>query len=772
MPRAALSRPAVLALGLVALAWALFVSRWIAADAVVPWDSKNHFYPMLRFLGAAFARGEVPLWNPFHFGGHPSVADPQSLLFTPTLAWLAAVTPNPSLLAFDMVVFAHLLAGGLAAAALGLRFGWHPVAAAFVGLIVIAGGSAAGRLQHTGMIVSYALLPVAWLLLEMALARRSLALAAAFGVVAALMALGRDQVAFLGGLMLIAWAGLRVVAVPDRLAALKSAAPVLLVGGVVGAAILAVPALLTLQLLADSNRPEIGFGTAVKGSLSPANAATLIAPDVFGTLTSMYTYWGPGPQSHGPSDWTDPSVNYLFFGTLPALLFLGVGVAGGRLWRLGVEARFVLIAGALAALYALGRHTPAFELLFQHLPGVALYRRPADATFLFNIAAAFGVGALVDALVRRRIVVSPWVLAGVGAGAVGLLVWALTYAVRADRLSDAMPAALAGAAAVGLALAVLAVVGRLPRPALLLGLAFAVTAGELSLRNGAGMVNAEPRARYAVLEAPGGAERRALDVISEALVRLNDGERRPRVEIVGLPGPWMNAAMIYGHEDTVSYNPLRLEGYQRAVGPGENAGDINLRRFPWSFRGYHSMMARLLGIEIVAFDRPIERLPAHVPPIRGAVPLLAGPKVWVYRLPPAVPRVVLAGRARTVDGSALLAARTLPAFEPREEALIDAETPPERAHDGAGGRARIERYGANAIEIAVEAPGGGVLVLHDLWYPGWTAEVDGVRVPVLKANLIFRGVEVPAGAERVVFRFEPLSVAALGDAVAALGQDR
>ena len=71
--------------------WATAALAWWAVGGVVPWDSKNHFYPMLRYLAASLAQGEWPLWNPYHFSGHPTVADPQSLLFTPTMvlfAWL------------------------------------------------------------------------------------------------------------------------------------------------------------------------------------------------------------------------------------------------------------------------------------------------------------------------------------------------------------------------------------------------------------------------------------------------------------------------------------------------------------------------------------------------------------------------------------------------------------------------------------------------------------------------------------------------------------
>jgi uncharacterized membrane protein YfhO len=78
--------------------------------------------------------------------------------------------------------------------------------------------------------------------------------------------------------------------------------------------------------------------------------------------------------------------------------------------------------------------------------------------------------------------------------------------------------------------------------------------------------------------------------------------------------------------------------------------------------------------------------------------------------------------------------------------------------DTAKGKASIVSYGRNSVVIDVDSTEMGVLVLHDIFYPGWEVSVDGERKPILRTNLLFRGVEVTAGRHRVEFRFRPLSV--------------
>jgi hypothetical protein len=52
----------------------------------------------------------------------------------------------------------------------------------------------------------------------------------------------------------------------------------------------------------------------------------------------------------------------------------------------------------------------------------------------------------------------------------------------------------------------------------------------------------------------------------------------------------------------------------------------------------------------------------------------------------------------------------------------------------------------------------GYLVLADAWSPGWVAEVDGERVPLLPANLAFRAVALAEGEHDIELRYVPWSV--------------
>jgi hypothetical protein len=72
-------------------------------------------------------------------------------------------------------------------------------------------------------------------------------------------------------------------------------------------------------------------------------------------------------------------------------------------------------------------------------------------------------------------------------------------------------------------------------------------------------------------------------------------------------------------------------------------------------------------------------------------------------------------------------------------------------------RVVIEGYDSDTVVLTVETSCAGLLVLSDVWYPGWRAAVNGESVPILATDIAFRGVPIEAGSSRVVMTYEPAS---------------
>ncbi len=52
----------------------------------------------------------------------------------------------------------------------------------------------------------------------------------------------------------------------------------------------------------------------------------------------------------------------------------------------------------------------------------------------------------------------------------------------------------------------------------------------------------------------------------------------------------------------------------------------------------------------------------------------------------------------------------------------------------------------------------GVLVFSEIYYPGWTATVDGQPVELGRVNYILRAINIKPGTHEVVLDFHPTSI--------------
>ncbi|MGB9458949.1 MAG: hypothetical protein WCB12_23095 [Bryobacteraceae bacterium] len=78
------------------------------------------------------------------------------------------------------------------------------------------------------------------------------------------------------------------------------------------------------------------------------------------------------------------------------------------------------------------------------------------------------------------------------------------------------------------------------------------------------------------------------------------------------------------------------------------------------------------------------------------------------------------------------------------------------AGSGGDGAVQVIDYEPDSLRLSVRTPHATFLVLAENFYPGWRAWVDGARAGIVRTDIAFRGLVVPAGTHEVVMRFQPM----------------
>ena len=71
---------------------------------------------------------------------------------------------------------------------------------------------------------------------------------------------------------------------------------------------------------------------------------------------------------------------------------------------------------------------------------------------------------------------------------------------------------------------------------------------------------------------------------------------------------------------------------------------------------------------------------------------------------------------------------------------------------------KLVKYLPNELHYDIDSELGGIVVFSEVYYPGWTATVDGKEVEIGKVNYLLRAIRVNGGKHKVVFTFHPKSV--------------
>jgi hypothetical protein len=744
-----------LAAALFLCAWVALCWPWLSGAVTIPFDAKAHFQAQIQFLAQALHSGQSPFWTHNVFGGSPQVADPQSLIFSPAIL-LALLDPSPSFRAVDAYVLAHLLVGGLAVLMFFRDRGWHPAGGLLAALVFAFGASAAWRVQHVGQIASFAFFGLAFWLTARMLQRASLRYGLLAGFAAGFMVLEPDQVALLGAYILIGmvaahwlsqgWAGFRASLAP------------LAAASVAGIVTITVPLLWTWLFAEATTRPAVDFVEAGRGSLHPASLLTAFVGDLFGARDPAVDFWGPySPQWNAKELFLSQNMGQVYVGALPFLLLIAPGLSRGWLWDRAIRPYTILFV--LTVLFALGRYTPFFQLAYDYLPGVKAFRRPADATFLIGGLGAVLSGYLLHRILREEKSGPVWRDLGIAGSAIAALIGlALLVARQEGHLGDAWWPSLAAAAWFAGALALVVALSQWRAaigPVAASLIVTAVVGADLFANHGPNESTALAPEIYDVLRPE--TQNETVRVLKKLTAQPADSPRRDRVELLGLGFEWPNAGMIHGFDHTLGYNPLRLADFSDAVGTRDSIAGPDQRVFTPLFPSYRCRLADFLGLRYIATRVPIGQVDRNLHD--GDLKLVAYTKDgYVYENPRALPRVQFVGGWQIADFDGMKAAGKWPDVDPQRVVLL-AQEPEAGVPEGpslARAEVKLKRYENTEVEIEVTTAQAGFVVLNDIWHPWWRAELDGEEVEILKANVLFRAVQVPAGTHKVRFQFRPL----------------
>lgn len=381
----------------------LFTDRVLASG-----DILHYFYPYRDYAAAALRAGEIPLWNPYIFGGAPFLANPQAAVLYP-LHWPLSWLPVTKQIYWSAALHAWILALGGYALMRRLGNGW--LAGVVTGLVLAGSGFYGGMLGHINQMNGAAWLP--WLMWAVIAddgpqtadrAVRSSQRPIRIGLFALFVALsllaGHTQTAYINlfgvGVMIVGL-GIRDWRLGTR-ANLQSLISNLIVYGF--GTLLAL-LLCAAQLLPTLELSELGL----RGSGLSYQEVTSFS------LRPLLLPWTLLP-SYGLRDLSVvfDTLGYTEFmasvGTV-GLLLAGLGLWKGRgsnAWNRRVWWMGVGFAG-LGLFLALGRWNPAYYPLYKFVPGFDLFRTPARWMMLYTLGVAVLAGMGMETIGDWRFVI-------------------------------------------------------------------------------------------------------------------------------------------------------------------------------------------------------------------------------------------------------------------------------------------------------------------------------------------------------------------------------
>lgn len=683
--------------------WRLLTPTQANQQSLVEGDFSGQFVAFAHYQAERFAAGQVPLWNPYNYGGSPFLADAQSAVFYPprlmTIALLNATggsTPQRMYDALQGEMVAHALIASLLVYAFVRRLTRHKPYSIIAGLV------AAITFAYSGYMTAYPQLQLAvmeagvWI--PLALLGIYIALAShhirwrwivVSGVALGLSLLaGHPQTSLYFGYLCLAYI---FYFWTHSFRSLLMAAALF---GIVGIGIAAIQLIPALEYTRLTVRAGITFDAAGNG-FPFYDVAQMVFPGIV-------SLWSP-----------------LYFGIVGLVL----AIYAVRQWRFTRGTLFWAALAVFGLALGFGHNTILYDVTYNLLPGFSLFRGQERSAFVVAVAMSVQVGlgtvAILGATTTRRYWIVLWEIcaAAFALGAVLFAYWLTVPGADNKKLQ---------LVAFSFLISLLAVVllgywrDTRWRPLALIGL----IVFEL-FSFGRTNPNLEPISPADRLPTPAVVQTIKKD--PDSLTARVDGTRGVRE----------NYGTLFGVMDIQGISPLRLATVDR------------LLKLPAS-RTWEAFSVRYVPTDRTALDVPSTIVATGSDP-QGAINLhkLDNPRPFA--------RLVYKTWIEA-DDNAALGIFSDPGYDARNTVMLPTDPGialPKSAP--ASIPAQVTAFAPEAISIHTSSAMPAMVSISLVYYPGWQATIDGQPATILRADTAMTALAMPAGDHTVKLFYHPLS---------------
>ncbi|MCB0166753.1 MAG: YfhO family protein [Anaerolineae bacterium] len=725
-------------------------------------DFTEQYFPLRAFTAQQWVSGQLPLWNPYLFGGQPALADIQSgALYPPhviqalLLGWGGPLFGQEIGFPIEALEWQVIFHFSLAAVGTYLfsrhliLFHWRRgfdrpgsirqarCGGLIASLVFTYGGYLTGfPVQQMTILAVSAWLP--WILWGLSLAlerpfRAALCPVAWTGMAFSLAILaGHPQTVLYVFYLTLAYTLFRSLYDDPLTGEAKAEAKVAgtlplykgllknlglwLMAILLGMSIAAAQLLPTLEFIGLSLRAELSY-EAVSAGLPLTELVSILYPGFFGG-----------------------SPEYVGIATL-VLIALALVLARPR-----GEIYFWAGAGLVSMLLAFGGKLFVYPIFYLLAPGFDAVRQQERAFLIYSLSAAvlagFGAVVLVSPLSKRvQVILADFeqrlrTVALVALVLTAFFIYGSTSATaRGDEVNlfyGVLRHHLFGLLILGgMLLLVIARRRRWLSRLWVAGLLAALVAYNLFTVNW--QFNLEPR-QLAAPFTPTPAVQFLQQHLDPPLGRVASG---------GLLPGGNSAASVYNLQDLTGNTPLQLASV-----------DAFLQRLP-AWRAW-----QLMNVRYIADQRDIGDA--------GLSLAFTDDAVKIYQMGDSFERAWLVGDVEVItDFNATLERLATDDFDLRHTAIVADPLAVALSGDSAG-VVQIDRFSANELSLTIDTAAPQLLIVSQIDYPGWQATLDDQPVELRQIDAVLQGVVIPAGSHTVQIKYWPKTLA-IGLWLSAIG---